>query len=141
MTETAATLLETGLKRYQEGESPETLLPLFKEICDRSPQNATAFACLAWLYMLVGRPKTALKFAQKSVKIDAKSPQARINLALAMLDSGKSGVRPHIQIAQQIMALSPEICQDIEENVEDGLARKPDWKSLQRVKSWLFADD
>jgi predicted Zn-dependent protease len=140
MSETVATLFETGLKRYQEGEQPETLIPLFKEICDHAPKNATAFACLAWLYMLVDKPKTALKFAQKSVKIDARSPQARVNLALAMLDSGHSGVRSHIEAAQQMMRFSEEIRKDIEENIEDGLTRKPDWKSLQRVKNWLLGD-
>jgi len=25
----------------------------------------------------------------------------------------------------------------VDENIADGLARKPDWKSLERVKVWL----
>ncbi|PSF39039.1 hypothetical protein C7H19_03010 [Aphanothece hegewaldii CCALA 016] len=137
MTEIATTLFEEGLKRYQEGEAPEVLLPVFQDICDRTPKNASAWACVAWLYLLMDKPKTALKAAQKSVKLDATSPQARINLALAILDSGEKGVRPHIQVVQQIMTLDAEIRKDIEENIEDGLSRKPDWESLKRIKSWL----
>jgi predicted Zn-dependent protease len=137
MTESVTTLFEEGLKRYQAGEEPETLLPVFQDICDRAPKNASAWACLAWLYLLLDKPKTALKAAQKSVKLDATSPQARINLALAILDAGEKGVRPHIQVVQQIITLDADIRKDIEENIEDGLTRKPDWESLQRVRSWL----
>lgn len=137
MTESVTTLLESGLKRYQEGETAENLIPVFQEICDRAPKNATAWSCLAWLYLLVDRSDRALKAAQKSVKLDPKAPQARINLALAMLDSGQTGVREHIEAVQQIMVLDSQIRQDLEENIQDGLTRKPDWKSLKRVQNWL----
>lgn len=137
MTETVTTLFEEGLKRYQAGEDPEVLLPVFQDICDRAPKNASAWACVAWLNLLLDKPKIALKAAQKSVKLEATSPQARMNLALAILDSGEKGVRPHIEIIQQIMTLDDDLRKDIEENIEDGLSRKPDWKSLQRIKSWL----
>jgi predicted Zn-dependent protease len=137
MTESVTPLFEEGLKRYQAGEDPETLLPVFQDVCDRAPKNASAWACLAWLYLLLDKPKTALKAAQKSVKLDAASPQARVNLALALLDAGEKGVRPHIQVVQQIMTLDGDLRKDIEENIEDGLTRKPDWDSLKRIKSWL----
>lgn len=137
MTDSVTTLFEEGLKRYQAGEEPETLLPVFQDICDRSPKNASAWACVAWLYLLMDKPKNALKAAQKSVKLDGTSPQARINLALALLDAGEKGVRPHIQVVQQIMSLDADLRKDVEENIEDGLSRKPDWESLQRIKSWL----
>lgn len=137
MSEPVASVFENGLERYQSGESPETLIPVFQDICDRAPKNPTAWACLAWLYLLTDKPKSALKAAQKSVKLEPRAPQARINLALAMLDSGQTGVRPHIEAAQQIMELEAQIRQDVEENIQDGLTRKPDWKSLQRVKNWL----
>ena len=35
------------------------------------------------------------------------------------------------------MAFDNQIAKDVHENIEDGLVRKPDWKSLQRVKKWL----
>ncbi|ACB49374.1 unknown [Crocosphaera subtropica ATCC 51142] len=141
MTETAATAFEQGLERYKQGESLDTLIPHFKQICDRAPKNPTAWACLAWLYLLADKPELALKAAKKSVKIDNRPPQARINLALAMLDTGAKGVRDHIEAAQQMMSLDEEIHKDVVENIEDGLSRKPDWKSLQRVKKWLLSPE
>lgn len=137
MNESVTALLESGLKRYQEGETAENLIPVFQEICDRAPKNATAWSCLAWLYLLLDRSDRALKAAQKSVKLDPKAPQARINLALAMLDSGQTGVRQHIEAAQQIMLLDGQIREDLEENIQDGLTKKPDWENLKRVKNWL----
>ncbi|XTZ19868.1 MAG: tetratricopeptide repeat protein [cyanobacterium endosymbiont of Rhopalodia fuxianensis] len=138
MTDSLKTTFEQGLERYKQGESPETLIPCFKHICERTPKNSTAWACLAWLYLLVERPESALKAANKSIKIDNRPPQARINLALAMLDIGAKGVRSHIEAAERVMSLDDGIRQDIKENIADGLARKPDWKNLQRVKNWLF---
>ncbi|WP_267383213.1 tetratricopeptide repeat protein [Cyanobacterium sp. uoEpiScrs1] len=138
MTDSLETVFEQGLKRYKQGESPETLIPHFKDICDRAPKNSTAWTCLAWLYLLIDKPESALKAANKSIKINDRPPQARINLALAMLDIGAKGVRDHIEAAERMMSLDDGIRQDIKENIEDGLARKPDWKNLQRVKQWLF---
>jgi predicted Zn-dependent protease len=138
MTETFASLFEQGLERYKAGESAQTLIPFFKELCDRFPKNAEAWSSLAWLYLLSEKPNSALKAAQKSVKLDSKAPQSRINLALAMLDTEAKGIRPQIEMIQQMMSVESQIKDDILENIEDGLARKPDWKSLIRVKDWLF---
>lgn len=139
MTESANILIESGIERYRAGEKPEDLISVFQDICERAPKNAAAWSSLAWLYLLTDKPKSALKAAQKSVKLDSKAPQARVNLVAAMLETDTSGVRQHIEVVQQLMALDEQIRQDIEENIEDGLARKPDWKSLERVKNWLFA--
>jgi len=87
MTETANFTLEQGLERYQQGESAASLLPEFKQLSDRSPKNAAVWSCLAWLYMLTDKPELALKAAQKAVKLDKVSPQNRINLVLAMLET------------------------------------------------------
>ncbi|MGL5034669.1 MAG: tetratricopeptide repeat protein [Microcystaceae cyanobacterium] len=144
MVETAETLdpviadFDQGLERYKKGEDPLILIPVFKDICDRAPKNATVWACLAWLYLITDKPKSALKAAQNSVKIDAKHPQAQVNLALAMLENKRSGVRDHIELASQIMSLDKEIYETVAENIEDGLERKPDWQNLQRVKAWLI---
>ncbi|MDJ0692476.1 MAG: hypothetical protein QNJ41_28805 [Xenococcaceae cyanobacterium MO_188.B32] len=138
MSESIETLLDEGLAKYQAGENPEDLIPYFQEICDRAPRNATAWSCLAWLYLLTEQEKKALKAAQKSVKIESKAPQARINLALAMLEVGEKGVRQHIEMAQRIMSLDNQIASDIQDNIEDGLTRRPDWESLKRVKKWLI---
>lgn len=138
MTQTVETLFEEGLERYKAGEDPETLIPVFKEICDRSRKTGAAWTCLAWLYLLADKPALALPAAQKAVKLVPQDAQARINLVLAMLDSSKPGVRSHIEMAQQLTFAVEELRDEVQQNIEDGLARKPDWKSLQKVKAWLF---
>ena len=137
MTESFTALFDTGLERYKAGEGPETLIPVFKEVCARAPKIAAAWSCLAWLYLLDDKPEQAYKVALKGVKLDQDAPQARINLAVAMLETGQTGVRKHIEVAKQLMALDPEVRRDLSESIEDGLSRKPNWESLNRVKNWL----
>jgi predicted Zn-dependent protease len=138
MTQTVESLFDEGIERYKAGESPETLIPVFKEICDRSRKSSPAWTCLAWLYLLVDKPTQALDSAQKAVKLNPQDPQARVNLAVAMLETSKKGVRQHVEIAQQLMMAVPELRDELGQSIEDGLARKPDWASLLRVKNWLF---
>ncbi len=138
MTESLATLYESGLERYRAGEDPQALIPLFKEICERSTKNSPAWCSLAWLYLLADKPQPALKAAQRSVKLDRSSAQARLNLAIAMLETNTKGVREHIEAAQRIMALDSDTRNEIEENIADGLERRPEWASLLRVQAWLL---
>lgn len=138
MTETVETMFDQGLERYRAGESAATLVPLFKEICDRTPKSSAAWTCLSWLYLLDNKPSQAYKIAQKAVKLNPQDPQARINLAIAMLETAQKGVREHVEIAGQIVMAVPELREEVEQNFEEGLSRKPDWKSLLRIKSWLF---
>jgi len=137
MSETVENLFKDGLERYRNGEAISTLLPTFKEVCDRTPKSPVAWTCLAWLYLLENNPKKALEAAKKSVKLHGQDPQAQVNLALAKLDSGVKGVREHIEIAQQIMLVDQDSSKEVLESIEDGLTRKPDWKNLQRIKKWL----
>jgi predicted Zn-dependent protease len=138
MTQTVDELFDQGLERYKAGESLETLIPTFKEVCDRAKKNSSAYTCLAWLYLLNDQSGLALSTAQKAVKLNPQDPQARVNLAIAMLDSGKAGVRQHIEIASQIMMVAEEMKEEVIHNIEDGLTRKPGWKSMERVKQWLL---
>lgn len=138
MTQTVDALFDEGLERYKAGESPETLIPVFKEICDRSRKTSAAWTCLAWLYLLADKPSMAFPAAQKAVKINPQDPQARVNLVLAMLELSKPGVRPHVEVAQQLTMGIAELRDEVQQNIEDGLARKPGWKSLERVQAWLF---
>lgn len=135
---TAESLFTTGLERYKAGEGPETLIPVFKEICDRAPKNSPAWTCLSWLYLLENKAAQAYKAAQKAVKLNPQDAQARVNLAIAMLDSGQKGVRQHIDMVQQLIMVSSELQEEVKENLEEGLSRKADWASLKRVKAWLF---
>jgi predicted Zn-dependent protease len=137
MTQTVESLFDAAIERYKAGEEPAELIPVFKEICDRTPKSAAAWACLSWLYLLTDKPNSALKAAQKSVKLSPQDPQSRVNLAVAMLDAGKPGVRQHVEMAGQVMTVAEELRTEVLQNIEDGLSRKPDWASLARVKAWL----
>lgn len=128
---------EKGFERYEAGESPETLLPEFLEICRLDPKNAAAWSCVAWLHLLRGSADLALPAAQRSIKLDHRNPQAHINLALALLGTGGKGVRKHIELVQKVMDFSEEVRADIHDNIADGLKRKPDWQELEKVKRWL----
>ncbi len=137
MTQTVETLFDEGIERYKAGEDPAELIPVFKEVCDRAPKSSAAWACLAWLYLLTDKPNAGLKAAQKAVKLNPQDPQGRVNLAVAMLDTGKPGVREHVEIAGQVMTVADDLKKEVMDSINDGLVRKPDWKSLSRVKQWL----
>jgi predicted Zn-dependent protease len=140
MTQTVESLFDTGLERYKAGEAVDSLIPVFKEVCDRAPKTSAAWICLAWLYLLDNKPNLAYKAAQKAVKLNPQDPQARVNLALAMLETGQKGLREHIDIAQQLIFVNEEWRDEIKSSIEDGLTRKPDWQSLTKVKNWLLEE-
>ncbi|MBW4468883.1 MAG: hypothetical protein KME45_00580 [Stenomitos rutilans HA7619-LM2] len=137
MTQTVDSLFDEGIERYKAGEAPETLIPVFKEVCDRSRKSSSAWTCLAWLYLLIEKPNQAYEAAQKAVKLNPQDPQARVNLVLAMLETSKKGVRQHIEIVQQLVMAVPELREEVAQNIEDGFVRKPGWLSLERVRAWL----
>ncbi len=137
MTESVDTLYEQGLERYKAGESPESLIPVFQDICDRAPKMFSAWTSLAWLYLLADKPKSALKAAQKSTRLEPNDPQGRINLALAMLSTEQTGVRPHIEIAEKMMSLDSEIQAEIVYNLKEASERRPDWNAVKKVRNWL----
>jgi len=138
MTETVESLFDQGLERYNAGESAATLLPVFKDVCDRSPKSSSAWTCLSWLYLLDSKPSQAAKAAQKAIKLNPQDPQARVNMAIAMLETAQKGVRQHVEIAGQIIMIAEDLKEEVEHNFEQGFNRRPDWKSLQQVKTWLF---
>lgn len=138
MTQTIESLFDEGIERYKSGEAPDVLIPVFKEVCDRAPKSSPAWTCLAWLYLLTEKNSKAFDAAQKAVKLNPQDPQARVNLSVAMLETGKKGVRQHIELVQNIILVSAELREEIEQNIQDGLTRKPEWKSLLRVQDWLF---
>ena len=136
--QTLESKFEEGIERYKGGEPASDLLPTFKEICAQAPKNSAAQTCLSWLYLLADKPNAAYKAAQRAVKLAPQDPQARVNLAIAMLETGKSGVRDQIDQLAPVLSAVDELKAEVQENFEEGLSRKPDWKSLKRVQSWLF---
>ncbi|MGB3573499.1 MAG: hypothetical protein WBA01_15765 [Phormidesmis sp.] len=138
--QTLETQFEDGIARYKAGESADVLLPIFKDICTKAPRNSAAQTCLSWLYLLADKPNAAYKAAQRAVKLMPKDPQARTNLAIAMLETGKSGVREQIDMVSQMLYGVDELRAEIKENFEEGLRRRPDWQSVKRIQKWLFED-
>jgi len=136
--QTLETQFEDAINRYKDGESAQELLPIFKDICTKAPKNSAAQTCLSWLYLLADKPNAAYKASQRAVKLAPKDPQARVNLAIAMLETGKSGVRDQVDLVSQVLFAVDELKAEIQENFEEGLRRKPDWKSLKRIQKWLF---
>jgi predicted Zn-dependent protease len=135
-----AELFDKAIKDYQAGESPAKLIPVFVDICNRSPKLDSAWTCLAWLYLLENKPQLALKAAQKSMKIDPFDAQTRINLAAAMLEVKQSGVREHIEMARSLVEAAQEVREQVVSNFQDGFSRKPDWASLKRIEKLIFED-
>ncbi|MGK7919524.1 MAG: tetratricopeptide repeat protein [Trichodesmium sp.] len=138
MTQTPEELYKEGLEKYNAGEAPSALIPLFKEITTRSPKSSSTWISLSWLYLLEKKPKSAYKAAKTGVKLNPDDPQGRINLALAMLEIGEKGVRTHIDRAQQMIMADSDWLKEIKNNIQDGSEKRSDWSELNRIKSWLF---
>ena len=139
-TITPAELFDNAIKDYQAGESPAKLIPVFIEVCNKSPKLDSAWTCLSWLYLLDNKPQLAMKAAQKSMKIDPFDAQTLINLSLAMLETKTSGVRQHIELARSLVEAAPEVREQVTANFQDGFNRKPDWASLKRIEKLIFED-
>jgi len=138
MPETIDGLFDTAIERYKAGEPATDLIPVFKDLCDRAPKSSPAWTCLAWLYLLDDKAALAHKAAQKAVKLNPQDAQARVNLAVAMLETGQKGLREHVSFAQQLIFVNPDWREEIEQSMADGLQRKPGWESLQKVKNWIL---
>jgi tetratricopeptide (TPR) repeat protein len=137
-TETAEDLFNQGLERYKAGEDAASLIPTFEKVCDRQPKIASSWICLSWLYLLDEKSSQALKTAQKAIKLSPEDPQARINLAIAMLETSQKGIREHIEAAQNWLMVMSDLKEEIVENFEEGLRRRPNWASLEKVRNWVF---
>ena len=109
----------------------------FLAITAQAPRQSAAWTCLAWLQLLLDQPQAALDSAKTAVRLNPQDPQARINLSLAMLETGAKGVREHIEVVHRVMRLSPELASELNDSIDDGLARKPGWPSMQKVRRWL----
>ena len=130
-------LFEQAIGRYNAGASVQELIGDFIAITEQAPRQSAGWTCLAWLQLLNNEPIAALKPAKVPVKLNPQDPQARVNLSLAMLETGTKGVREHIEIVQRVMVMAPELAQELQESIDDGLARKPDWDAMEKVKAWL----
>ncbi len=130
-------LFEQALERYRQGEPPEDLIDDFLQLTAQAPSQSAAWTCLAWLLLLLDQPKEALKSARTAVRLNPQDPQARVNLSVAMLETGAKGVREHIEMIHRITLMAPELGDELKDSMADGLARRPGWSAMEKVRGWL----
>jgi len=137
MESTQESLFEQAMTRYQDGAPAADLLDDFITITEAAPRQSAGWTCLAWLQLLCDQPEAALRSARTAVKLNPQDPQARINLSLAMLETKSKGVRDQIELVQQVLAMAPDVGQELQESIADGFQRRPGWPALTKVKNWL----
>jgi predicted Zn-dependent protease len=130
-------LFEQALGRYREGVPPEELIDDFLTITAQAPRQSAGWTCLAWLQLLLDRREEALRSARTAVRLSPQDPQARLNLSLAMLETGAKGVREQVDMVRRVLLMAPEVTAELRESVNDGLRRRPGWASLEKIRSWL----
>jgi len=130
-------LFEQALSQYQQGAPLEEVIVSFEQITRQEPRQSAGWTCLAWLQLLLDQPRAALQSARTAVRLNPQDPQARINLSVAMLETGAKGVREHIELVQRVMLMAPELAEELNDSIADGLRRRPGWTALAKVKAWL----
>ena len=135
--ENIETEFNSALTRYQSGDNLTNIVKDFQKIIDQIPNHFAAWTCLSWLHLLLKNNDEALLSARQAVKLNMQDPQARMNLALALLATNNKGVRDHIDVIKRMILMSPELETDLKASVEDGFARNPEWSELKKIKAWL----
>ena len=136
-TDTETSAFESALQRYHQGASAAELVDEFAALAAQNPRQSAGWTCLAWLQLLDNRPLDALRSARTAVRLSPQDPQARINLSLAMLETGAKGVREHIEMVQRVLAMAPDMAAEIHASIADGLQRKPGWAAMDKIRAWL----
>ena len=126
-----------ALSRYQSGEDLLTLLEDFKQITIQMPNHFAAWTCLSWLYLILKSNEEALFAARQAVRLNGQDPQARMNLALALLATNTKGVREHITIIKRIIMMIPDVEEELKSSINDGFSKYPKWPEMKKVKNWL----
>ena len=126
-----------ALSRYQSGEDILTLLEDFKQITIQMPNHFAAWTCLSWLYLILKSNEEALFAARQAVRLNGQDPQARMNLALALLATNTKGVREHITIIKRMIMMIPDVEEELKSSINDGFSKYPKWPEMKKVKNWL----
>ena len=56
---------------------------------------------------------------------------------MALLETNSKGVRDHVDYVKRLSVAMPDVSKELKNSIEDGLVRKPGWKSLIKVRDWL----
>ena len=137
MESNQALSFDQAMARYESGAEIIELIKDFESITIAMPDQSAGWTCLAWLQLLSNKPNEALRSARIAVKLNNKDPQSRINLSLALLETQSKGVRDHIDFVKRMILAVPELKEELQASIADGMNRKPNWKALIKVKSWL----
>lgn len=137
MTDPTSSRFDEAIARYQAGAPPEELIDDFLAITAQSPRLSAGWTCLAWLQLLLDQPRAALQSARMAVRLNPQDPQARLNLSVAMLETGQKGVREHIDLVRRVLVMAPELAAELNDSMADGLQRRPGWQALEKVRGWL----
>ena len=137
MESTEESFFDKAMARYESGVEACELIKDFESITATAPNQSAGWTCLAWLQLLCNKNEEALRSARKAVKLNRQDPQARINLSLALLETNSKGVREHIEFLQKALFVVPDLKKELQNSIEDGLKRKPDWQALEKIKNWL----
>tara|TARA_B100000029_G_scaffold480099_1_gene527792 strand:+ start:493 stop:912 length:420 start_codon:yes stop_codon:yes gene_type:complete len=137
MESTEESFFDKAMARYESGVEACELIKDFESITATAPNQSAGWTCLAWLQLLCNKNEEALRSARKAVKLNRQDPQARINLSLALLETNSKGVREHIEFLQKALFVVPDLKKELQNSIEDGLKRKPDWQALKKIKNWL----
>tara|TARA_B100001029_G_C14747757_1_gene278990 strand:+ start:148 stop:576 length:429 start_codon:yes stop_codon:yes gene_type:complete len=127
----------SALSKYQDSKDLIPIVQDFQNIIQQIPNHFAAWTCLSWLQLILKNNEEALAAARQAVRLNQQDPQARMNLALALLATKNKGVRDHVELIKKMAMMMPEIKNDLEESVEDGFNRYPDWPELIKIKKWL----
>ena len=127
----------SALSRYRSGDDINKIAGEFRNIINKIPNHFAAWTCLAWLQLLQKNNEEALFSAKQAVRLNGQDPQARMNLALALLATNNKGVRDHIDLIKRLIIIAPELEEDLKQSVSDGLTRNSDWNELKKIKKWL----
>jgi predicted Zn-dependent protease len=136
-TDAGTARFDEAIARYQQGTAPDELIDDFLAITAQNPGQSAGWTCLAWLQLLLDQPQAALQSARTAVKLNPQDPQARINLSVAMLETGAKGVREHVEVVKRVVLMAPDLASELNESMADGLARRPGWQALAKVRGWL----
>ena len=126
-----------ALSRYQSGDDLLTLIEDFKQITIQMPNHFAAWTCLSWLYLLLKSNEEALFAARQAVRLNGQDPQARMNLALALLATNTKGVREHITIIKRMIMMIPDVEEELKSSINDGFSKYPKWPEMKKVENWL----
>ncbi|MBF2054460.1 MAG: hypothetical protein IGS03_13500 [Candidatus Sericytochromatia bacterium] len=132
---------EKGLALYEQKAPYAEVIELFEQGLTLSPRDSVGYTCLAWLHLLRREGEDAdkaLGYAHKAIRLDGNNYQAYINLTLAMLITGASGVRPVFQKAMARIQ-SDEDREEVLSNLREALERHPDLDAAQKVLNWMNA--